>query len=83
MYISNLTRISHSLLFILSVSIFASCNQEGSNLKVDKQQMKEAEYDMDAIDHYTYAEPHDAVVTHLDLDIEVNFVNKKISGKAS
>jgi len=34
-------------------------------------------------DKYTYAQPHEAVITHLDLDIKVNFVNKKISGKAS
>ncbi len=44
----------------------------------------EAEFhSRDTKDNYTYAQPHEAVVTHLDLDIKVNFINKKISGRAS
>ena len=36
-----------------------------------------------AIDEYTYARPAEAVITHLDLDVEVNFASKIISGVAS
>jgi len=60
-----------------------SCNQENKHIIVDKEHMAKAEYDVGAVDHYTYAQPHEAVVTHLDLDIKVNFVKKKISGKAT
>ena len=73
MYISNLARISHSLLYILVLGMMVSCNQESKHIVVDKEHMTQAEYNMDAIDHYTYAQPHEAVVTHLDLDIKVNF----------
>ena len=34
-------------------------------------------------DNYSYAQQNEAVIKHLDLDIEVNFANKKIVGKAS
>ncbi|MBL4752080.1 MAG: M1 family metallopeptidase [Flavobacteriales bacterium] len=45
--------------------------------------MTQEDQELNGVDRYTYARPHDAVITHLDLDIKVNFVNKKITGKAS
>jgi len=83
MCIPNLARISHSLIYILLLGILVSCNQEDDQRKVGSEGMENAEYNMDAIDQYTYARPGEAVVTHLDLDIKVNFANKKISGKAT
>ena len=83
MYISNLTRISHSLLIIILACVLLSCDQDGSTNEGNKEQKPNKGYDMDVVDQYTYAQPHEAVVTHLDLDIKVNFANKKISGRAS
>lgn len=39
----------------------------------------------DPIDHdeHSFARPEEVVVTHLDLDIEVNFTKKELTGKAS
>ena len=36
-----------------------------------------------AKDSYSYAQPNEAVIQHLDLDIEVSFRDKKITGKAT
>ena len=83
MYISNLTRISHSLLIILLVGVLSSCNQEDGKIETTTEQQIKAKYDMNAVDQYTYAQPQDAVTTHLDLDIKVNFASKKITGKAT
>ena len=60
-----------------------SCDQDGGTNEGSKQQKPNKGYDMDVVDQYTYAQPNEAVVTHLDLDIKVNFASKKISGRAS
>ena len=38
---------------------------------------------MNTVDEYTYSHPDEAVVKHLELNIEVNFEKKTIAGKAS
>lgn len=61
-------------LCIFAAMIAASCQspQESQN---DTQNMSK--------DQHSFAEPEKAVISHLDLDIEVDFEKQSISGKAS
>jgi leukotriene A-4 hydrolase/aminopeptidase len=61
----------------------ASCNQKVGTNEEDGQEEINQYNNLYTEDQYSYAQPQHAVVTHLDLDIKVNFANKKISGKAS
>jgi leukotriene A-4 hydrolase/aminopeptidase len=83
MQISNLTRISHSFLIILVAMTMASCDQRPGADQAGVVGGEVEFHSRGTKDNYTYAQPHEAVVTHLDLDIKVNFINKKISGRAS
>jgi len=68
---------------IVGLFIMASCNS-ANNDQIQMEQSGRAEtIDLTAIDKYTYAKPDEAIIYHLDLDIEVNFVVKKLSGKAT
>jgi len=80
---SNLSRISYSLLFIISLGLLSACDngKEGGNagdINIDSPAIE-----IGVTDEYTYAQKDNAVITHLDLDIKVDFTNKKISGTAS
>lgn len=61
-------------LFVVTTLIFmTSCTEEN-------KEPKEAKY---VEEPHSYAQPNDAVITHLDLDIDVNFDKEVISGTAS
>jgi len=59
------------IVLILLLSIIFGC---------EKNQTKLPQY---AIDTHSFAKPNEAVAKHLDLDIEVDLILKKIFGKAS
>lgn len=61
------------LLFLSLTFILLSCNQEKEDIITPKY----------AIESHSYAQPNTAVITHLDLEMDVNFDSKKIIGSAS
>jgi leukotriene-A4 hydrolase len=61
------------ILVVSCISILASCNQS----KEKKMMNKYAE------EPHSFAQPNNAVITHLDLNIDVNFNTQVISGTAS
>jgi aminopeptidase N len=67
-------KLKHLLLFSLTL-LLASCNQD-----VKTEAHMTPKY---ATETHSYAQPNTAVITHLDLDIDVNFDTKKITGFAS
>lgn len=67
-----------SLLIILSVPAFYACSIKNSKIEEEvNEDMANVKRDM-----HSYANPDEAVVTHLDWDAEVNFDKKVISGIA-
>ena len=62
------------LLFILPLLVVLSCNEKPGDKKSESLRVK---------DVHSFAEPEKAIVKHLDLDIQVNFSEQLISGKAS
>lgn len=44
---------------------------------------KEIEEPMKVVDHHTYAKPEEAVISHLDLDVSIDFEIKTITGTAA
>ncbi|MCH8903135.1 MAG: M1 family metallopeptidase [Bacteroidetes bacterium] len=68
-------RISLLALFIAGIINF-NCSQNGNNMEML------ADFVADVSNH-SYSKPEEVIVTHLDLDIEVDFENKMITGKAS
>ncbi|WP_317175518.1 M1 family metallopeptidase [Pontibacter beigongshangensis] len=72
--------------FLLGLSLagtvqLVSCNSKTSN---ENQTMKtEQEIERESTDVHSFARPTEAVTKHLDLDIDVNFDQKVISGRAT
>lgn len=66
----------------IAASSLVAC---GGEKQTDTFEAENVETDTMTIpdDPHSYAQPNDAVVTHLDLDIEVDFAIKKIKGVAS
>lgn len=62
------------LLIIIPLFIILSCNKKSENKSSESVRVKDA---------HSFAEPKNAVVKHLDLDIKVDFSTHLISGKAS
>jgi leukotriene-A4 hydrolase len=65
-----------SVLIYLAAIVLSSC---GSKLKKDIAD----EADLRVKDPHSYADPTQAVVTHLDLDMKVDFANRKLTGVAT
>lgn len=64
----------NKLLALATALLFLACNQNTG---------KQPEIPMaDEKDPHSYSQPEKAVVTHLDLDIKVDFATQQISGKA-
>jgi leukotriene A-4 hydrolase/aminopeptidase len=64
---------------LMASSIFlAACTE---NTKEDKVVAESSEL-VEVTDVHSYAHPNEAVVTHLDLDVDVDFDNKQIAGVA-
>ncbi len=61
------------ILLYIAILSFASC----TNPKAEKQMKNYVE------EPHSFAQPNQAVITHLDLDIDVNFNHKVISGTAT
>ncbi len=70
-----------ALLFISLLT--ASCNQQNNQNPNNMVVTEEKKQSTIAIDAHTCAMPNEAVATHLDLDVEVDFTKKQIIGKAS
>ena len=69
---------SKSMLILIS-AIFAGClNLQATNNESIKNSNVVA-----SVDKYSYAHKSKAVITHLDLEISIDFISKKISGKAT
>jgi leukotriene A-4 hydrolase/aminopeptidase len=60
-----------------------SCNMKGNEDGFAEKGNSYSTKTLSPEDQYSYARPNEAVIKHLDLDIEVNFRNKKITGKAT
>jgi len=75
--ITSLTLIT-SLLLVL-----VQCNMPEGEKDTKATMKNKQSVSASALDEYTYARPEEAVITHLDLDVEVNFASKIISGVAS
>ena len=78
MNIKNIIKITP--LFCTAALILASCTgQEKSDAEVT---IEDKITDMEVKDNHTYAKPDEAVISHLDLDVDVDFNTKKIAGVA-
>ncbi|WP_452221517.1 M1 family metallopeptidase [Lacinutrix salivirga] len=64
-------KLKHVLIFSLTL-LLSSCNEE-------KKEITMAKY---VEEPHSYAQPNDAVITHLDFNFEANFVTKTIKGIA-
>lgn len=60
------------LVFTISCKLQSNQDKQPDNKKAQTEK-----------DPHTFAQPHKAVVKHLDMDIKVNFDTKQITGKAS
>ncbi len=69
------------ILFFSTVLVFASCGAPGND--ASSVGAKEQNPDPYIMDTHSHARPNEAVITHLDLDLEVDLDSKMISGKAS
>lgn len=61
------------ILSCLAIVALASCSKPKEETKMQKY----------VEESHSYAQPNEAVATHLDLDIDVNFASKTIQGKAT
>lgn len=59
-----------NLIALILVLLLSSCSK------------KPSVEDLHFTDPHSYARPNEAIVTHLDLDIQIDFAKKRISGKA-
>lgn len=59
---------------IVGFSMLMGCGDANTHNDMDKKKIT---------DPHSYANPSDAVITHLDLDLHVNFDKKKLSGTAT
>ncbi|MEP3970166.1 MAG: aminopeptidase, partial [Nonlabens sp.] len=64
-------------LFLATLFIITSCQENKQSIEV----IKEAKTYLE--ESHSYAQPNDAVTTHLDLDINVDFDTQIISGTAT
>jgi aminopeptidase N len=62
------------VLLLLSIAFATSCQKKETTVVTKNQWIKDA---------HTFSKPNEAVVKHLDLDINVDFDTQTISGKAS
>jgi aminopeptidase N len=62
------------VLLLLSIAFATSCQKKEATVATKNQWIKDA---------HTFSKPNEAVVKHLDLDINVDFDTQTISGKAS
>lgn len=83
MLYSKLVRISQSLIFIIGIALFSSCEINNEESKIEDMGLMLNVDPGRYVDEYTYAQKEKVVITHLDLDVKVDFSNKKISGIAS
>jgi aminopeptidase N len=65
--------IKNTLLFTVATIFMISCTKTEKPTEVLKY----------VVEPHSYAQPNEAVITHLDLDIDVNFDKKVISGTAT
>lgn len=65
---------------LFCVIVITSCQQPNSSNMLATEEKKDTDT---VVDSHTYAKPKEAISTHLDLDIEVDFQQKKIKGKAA
>ena len=74
---------SISIIFLLSIITLSNCNQINTSNKISVENnsiiSEEKSYPKD---FHSFSNPNEAVVTHLDLDINVDFKNKVVSGIA-
>ncbi len=63
-----------SILVLLTIILFAMCKSDNPALDVYKNPNRK--------DHHSYSNPSEALTTHLDLDIRLDFNRKVISGTA-
>lgn len=78
----QLTNIFLALITTVLLTLMQCSMPEGEN-ETKATMNKQEPGSTFAFDEYTYASPAEAVITHLDLDVEVNFASKIISGVAS
>ena len=74
------------LLILALVGLLGACDKESNpspNLNNNMSQSEEFIHRMKIEDPHSAARPGDAAATHLDLDIEVNFDKKQITGSAT
>ncbi len=67
----------------MGIAIFSSCEINNEEKQLDEMSLMLNVDSGRYADEYTYAQKEKAVITHLDLDIKVDFSNKTISGLAS
>ena len=71
-----------STMIWLAVAVFMWGCQNGERGNTESNEESNGHYPVVVKDNYSYAKPNEAIIRHLDLDIEVNFGQKKITGKA-
>lgn len=71
---NNKMKFKHTLLVAVAIIFMTSCTES------KKEEMKELKY---VEEPHSHAQPNEAVITHLNLDIDVNFDKEVISGTAS
>ena len=64
-------------LILATLFILTSCQENKQSIEVDKEIKSYLE------ESHSYAQPNDAVITHLDLDINVEFESQVINGTAT
>lgn len=71
--------------FVLLVMIATGCNKDGNPSPNNNGMNNTEEFltSMKVVDPHSFARPHEASTTHLELDVKVNFEQKRISGRAS
>jgi leukotriene-A4 hydrolase len=69
----------YALLFALAMGSVISCNNSAET-PTENQESEAMTY---VEDTHTYAQPNEAVVKHLDLDLNVNFEEKMLKGSAT
>ena len=71
-----------STMIWLAVAVFMWGCQNGERGNTESNEEPNGHYPVVVKDNYSYAKPNEAIIRHLDLDIEVSFGQKKITGKA-